>query len=190
MDVRRFNIYQLSLKAEILPKTYMEIGRVPKLRSLFTKVISFTNTADEICTLTNIVAEEDPQEFIPRIVHLELIEDATGRHDDFKDSTSSFVDVKLLEGAIRSDEVSVEFHGYDGYDEDNDDEGDNDDVDSIADDSKDVDDLHIRVEEFIAKNIMKWKEEMRADKIRVFTYHFFSHAQYFKDIQFNMISLN
>ncbi|CAH1416157.1 unnamed protein product [Lactuca virosa] len=132
---------------------------------------SFANNADEIYSMRDIIVAEDNQEFIPRVVHLELIESATGRHDDYKDSIPGFAHVKLIEGAIRSDEEIVEFHRDDGYDEDNDDEGDKDDVDNCtSDDSNDVDDLKIRIEEFIAKNIKKWKEEMLVDNIRYLEY--------------------
>ncbi|KAI3764692.1 hypothetical protein L2E82_14705 [Cichorium intybus] len=130
-------IYPLSYKAgeEILDETY-----------------SFTNNVDEIYSLSNTVAE-DNEEFIPRIVHLELIEGATESHGDYKDSIPGSAHVELIEGAIRVD-----------------DEGDKDDVDSTADDKNVADDLKIRIEEFIAKNIKKWKEEMLVDKIRYLEY--------------------
>ncbi|KAI3684261.1 hypothetical protein L6452_33482 [Arctium lappa] len=92
------------------------------------------------------------QEFIPSVVRLELIESATGSHEDCKDLVPCFDQVDVIEGSIGSDEEIKEFDGYEG------------DVDSIEEEDDD-DNLKIRVEEFIAKNIRKWKEEMLNDKL-------------------------
>ncbi|KAK1424987.1 hypothetical protein QVD17_20329 [Tagetes erecta] len=110
---------------------------------------------DETYSLANIVAEEDEHEFIPRLVYLELIESATGNHDDYKndDIPNHFVHVKLIEGATSIKDEIEEFHGYDG---DNEGEGDH---------GSDDDDLNIRIEEFIAMNIRTWREEMLIDKL-------------------------
>ncbi|PWA53437.1 pheromone-processing carboxypeptidase KEX1 [Artemisia annua] len=113
---------------------------------------------DDTYSLTNITVVEDEHEFIPRVVHLELIDGASESHEDCKDLIPSCLHVKLIEGAIGNDDECEEFHGYDGYDEDNDDDGDQDDVDS-------EDDLNFRIEEFIAKNVSLWKEEMLNDKL-------------------------
>ncbi|KAJ9559566.1 hypothetical protein OSB04_004726 [Centaurea solstitialis] len=106
-------------------------------------------------------SESHDQEFIPRVVHLELIEGAIGSHEDCKDIVPCFVQEK----AIGSDEESKVYDGY---------EGDKDDIDSIEDDDDfdddDDDDLKIRIEEFIAKNIRKWKEEMINDKLLCLEY--------------------
>lgn len=124
---------------------------------------------DETHSLTHIGAEDD-QEFIPRLVRLELIEGATGNHEDYKDSITCSVHAKLIEGDIESDDESEVFHGFDGYDEDNDDEGDEDDAGSIVDDDSGNNDLKIKVEEFISKTFKKWREEMLNDKVHYLKY--------------------
>ncbi|KAI3719239.1 hypothetical protein L6452_20134 [Arctium lappa] len=127
----------------------------------------FNDIIDETYSLANIIDEE----FVPRVVHLELIKGATESHEDYKDFVPRSVHVELIEGSIRCNEEIEEFHGYDGYDEDNDDEYDEDDVDSsYEDDGNDDDDLKIRIDEFIAKHISKWKEEMLHDKFLYLEY--------------------
>ncbi|KAK1377067.1 hypothetical protein POM88_033260 [Heracleum sosnowskyi] len=64
---------------------------------------------------------------------------------------------------VVSDLDSDDFHGYDGYDEENDIDYGSDD-DDYGEYEKD-DDLKSRIEEFIAKNNRKWKEEHFSDKL-------------------------
>ncbi|KAJ0444000.1 hypothetical protein HanIR_Chr16g0826971 [Helianthus annuus] len=116
---------------------------------------------DETYSLTNVVTE-DEKEFIPRLVHLELIEGATGNHEDYNKVAPHVIHVKLIEGAIVSNNEIEEFKDYA---EDDDYEGDDDGIlDDGNDNDSESDDLTIRIEEFIAKNIRKWREEMLNDK--------------------------
>ncbi|KAJ0435011.1 hypothetical protein HanIR_Chr17g0888441 [Helianthus annuus] len=59
------------------------------------------------------------QEFIPRLVQLELIEGATGRHEDYKESVPCLMHVKQTKRCIGSDSESEELHGYDSFEDDN-----------------------------------------------------------------------
>ncbi|GJU57129.1 hypothetical protein Tco_1234895 [Tanacetum coccineum] len=118
-----------------------------------------------------ILVEDDEHEFIPRVVHLELIEGASDDgHEDCKNVIPSFLHVKLIEGGIASDDEYEDSQGYNGYDEDNDDDGDEDDVDSVTGNFNDKDDLTFRIEEFIAKNNNLWKEERFNDKLLYLEY--------------------
>nr|GEY40149.1 pheromone-processing carboxypeptidase KEX1 [Tanacetum cinerariifolium] len=119
-----------------------------------------------------IVVEDDEHEFIPRVVHLELIEGANDDgHEDCKNVIPSFLHIKLIEGGIGSDDEYEDSQGYNnGYDEDNDDDGDEDDVDSVTGNFNDKDDLTFRIEEFIAKNNNLWKEERLNDKLLYLEY--------------------
>ncbi|KAD4982568.1 hypothetical protein E3N88_19239 [Mikania micrantha] len=120
---------------------------------------------DETYSLPNIVAQDD-QEFIPRLVHLELIKGAIGSHDDYKVVIpDNFIDAKLITSAIKGNTEIIEFQGYD---DDNVDEGDE--VSVLNDINDNDDDLTIRIEEFIAMNTRKWREEMLKDKFLYLEY--------------------
>ncbi|WOG90427.1 hypothetical protein DCAR_0209671 [Daucus carota subsp. sativus] len=100
------------------------------------------------------------------------------KFEDFRDGSSDsalrvecieWTDKIVVEGenceGVISDVDSDDFHGYDGYDEDNDIDYDSDDYDDDYDGYEKDDDLKSRIEEFIAKNNRKWKEEHFNDKL-------------------------
>lgn len=96
-------------------------------------------------------------------------EDARGESSEFVFSVEyiewidKIAEDENYDGAI-SDVDSDDFHGYDGYDEENDiDYGS--DYDDYGEYEKEDDDLKSRIEEFIAKNNRKWKEEHFSDKL-------------------------
>ncbi|KAL8111405.1 hypothetical protein AgCh_019213 [Apium graveolens] len=96
-------------------------------------------------------------------------EDSTDKSSDFvlRVNYIEWID-KLAEDenydSVISDVDSDDFHGYDGYDEENDIDYGSDDDDDYGEYEKD-DDLKSRIEEFIAKNNRKWKEEHFSDKL-------------------------
>lgn len=69
---------------------------------------------DDTYSLTNITVVEDEHEFVPRVVHLELIEGGSEGHEDCKDLIPSFLHVKLLEGAIGSDDEYEDLKSFMG----------------------------------------------------------------------------
>lgn len=70
----------------------------------------------------------------------------------------------ITDDGVISDVDSDDFHGYDGYDEENDIDCGSDDDDDYGEYEKE-DDFRSRIEEFIARNIRKWKEEHFNDKL-------------------------
>lgn len=104
-----------------------------------------------------------------------LYDEDKEKFEDSRDKSSDFIHrVEYIEWIDRiaedekcdgviSDVDSDDFHGYDGYDEENDIDYGSDD-DDYGECEKD-DDLKSRIEEFIAKNNRKWKEEHFSDKL-------------------------
>ncbi|KAF5953011.1 hypothetical protein HYC85_010955 [Camellia sinensis] len=94
--------------------------------------------------------------------------------DDYNDDNDEFVPrlayVKYKQGkeflleCFDNEDDSHGFHGCDGHEEDNDDEGGGDDDDDVSSENDENEDLKRKVEEFIAKNNKKWREELVNDE--------------------------
>ncbi|KAL7203673.1 hypothetical protein ACSBR2_016855 [Camellia fascicularis] len=111
----------------------------------------------------------DSFSYLPPLVCEVESQSDKAKGDDYNDANDEFVPrlvyVEYKQGKeflLECFEDEDDSHGCDGHEEDNDDEGGDD--DDVSSEDSENEDLKRKVEEFIAKNNKKWREELVNDK--------------------------
>ncbi|KAK1376883.1 hypothetical protein POM88_033076 [Heracleum sosnowskyi] len=174
-------LFPFSLSLSFHQQQSLLVSKLASLLKSYNKVIIFF--AFNFLLMTIFLGYSKPSieefDFISLIDASEssaLYDEDQAKNEGSRDESSDFVlrveyiewiDKKAEDGSydgVISDVDSDDFHGYDGYDEENDIDCGSDDDDDYGEYEKD-DDLTSRIEEFIAKNNQKWKEEHFSDKL-------------------------